>query len=55
MRVVDYFAVAELTAAMGFPASYVLPRQREHATKMLGNAIVRRVAAAAVRACLEAA
>lgn len=47
--------VAELTAAMGFPAGYVLPKQREHATKMLGNAIVPAVATAAVRACMEAA
>jgi DNA (cytosine-5)-methyltransferase 1 len=47
--------VAELTAAMDFPAGYALPPKREDATKMLGNAIVRRVAAAAVRACLEAA
>jgi len=47
--------VAELTAAMDFPVGYALPPRREDATKMLGNAIVRRVAAAAVRACLEAA
>ena len=47
--------VAELRAAMGFPSSYVLPEQRCHATQMLGNAIVPAVAAAAVRAVMEAA
>jgi len=47
--------VDELRAAMGFPVGYVLPEQRCHATQMLGNAIVPAVAAAAVRAVMEAA
>jgi DNA (cytosine-5)-methyltransferase 1 len=45
----------EIRAAMGFPSDYQLPAAREHATKMLGNAIVPQVAEAAVRAVLEAA
>jgi len=47
--------IDELRAAMGFPAGYLLPPQRCHATQMLGNAIVPQVAAAAVRAVMEAA
>ena len=48
-------SVDEIRAAMGFPANYKLPPQREHATKLLGNAVVPAVAEAAVRACVEAA
>lgn len=48
-------SVAEIRTAMGFPSDYQLPAQREHATKMLGNAIVPQVAEAAVRAVMEAA
>ena len=53
--VMRMLAVGELAAAMGFPSTYKLPPQREHATKMLGNAIVPVLAEAAVRACTEAA
>lgn len=47
-------SIRELRVAMGFPEDYQLPAQRCHATQMLGNAIVPAVAAAAVRACMEA-
>lgn len=45
----------ELRACMGFRGTYQIPPQREHATKMLGNAMVPAVAAAALRTVMEVA
>lgn len=41
--------VSELRAAMGFPASYVLPARRALAKHLLGNAVVPRVACDLIR------
>lgn len=53
--VMRMLSLEELREAMGFPAGYVVPGTREHATKALGNAIVPAVAESAVRAVMEAA
>lgn len=47
--------INELRACMGFRDSYQVPPQREHATKLLGNAICPQVAAASLRAVMEVA
>lgn len=47
-------SIDELRACMGFREGYRVPPQREHATKMLGNANVPVVAMAAVAAVMKA-
>lgn len=45
--------IDEKRRAMGFPDEYILPKSKQQASKMLGNAVVPPVAAAVVRAVAE--